>query len=179
MINKIKKYLLKTLHVTEFKENSSGSTYYKVENVKIRVSDHFATSMCLPNTLNIVVNNDNFVVVYGNKPIAVNNYTELKNFLKYFTLMGSSMKSFIPKATKKKPKKAETKVVIKEIIKEIPISSELKTIDISDLSKKQRQKLREDVNAYWGSKGLLNVSGLTKKQINNLNKKIKKFKEDK
>lgn len=172
MINKIKRYLLKTLHITEFKENTSGSTYYKVDSVLIRVSDHFATSICDPETLNIVVNSNDFVVIYGNRPISINNYTELKNFLKYFILMGSAMKSFIPKEAKKKKikKKEEKKEVV--IIKEVP-----QTIDLSSLSKKQSAKIRQDIANYWGTMQCISTAGLTESQIKKINQKINDWKK--
>ena len=97
MIDKIKKYLLRHKQINFYKKNNSGSEYYQVGNSIIRVSDHVAISNNRPDTLNIVVNGDNFVVMYGNRIINVNDYEDFKKFLKYHIQMCDCFKDLINK----------------------------------------------------------------------------------
>ena len=97
MIDKIKKYLLRHKEINFYKKNNSGSEYYKVGNSIIRVSDHVAISNNEPDTLNIIVNGDNFVVMYGNRIINVNDYEDFKKFLKYHIQMCDCFKDLINK----------------------------------------------------------------------------------
>lgn len=97
MIDKVKKYLLRHNEINFYKKNDSGSEYYKVGNSIIRVSDHVAISNNRPDTLNIVVNEDNFVVMYGNRIINVNDYEDFKKFLKYHIQMCDCFKDLINK----------------------------------------------------------------------------------
>ena len=95
MIDKVKKYLLRHNEINFYKKNDSGSEYYRVGNSIIRVSDHIATSRNDPDTLNIVVSGDNFIVMFGNKIINVNDYNEFKMFLKYHIKMCDCFKDII------------------------------------------------------------------------------------
>lgn len=97
MIDKVKKYLLRHDQINVYKKNESGSEYFRVGNSIIRVSDHVAVSNNRPDTLNIVVNGDNFVVMYGNRIINVNNYEDFKKFLKYHIQMCDCFKDLINK----------------------------------------------------------------------------------
>ena len=97
MIDKVKKYLLRHNEINFYKKNNSGSEYYKVGNSIIRVSDHVAISNNEPDTLNIIVNGDNFVVMYGNRIINVNDYEDFKKFLKYHIQMCDCFKDLINK----------------------------------------------------------------------------------
>lgn len=95
MIDKVKKYLLRHNEINVYKKNNSGSEYYRVGNSIIRVSDHIPISNNQPDVLNIVVSGDNFVVMYGNKVINVNDYNEFKTFLKYHIKMCDCFKDLI------------------------------------------------------------------------------------
>ena len=95
MIDKVKKYLLRHDEINVYKKNCSGSEYYRVGNSIIRVSDHIPISNNQPDVLNIVVSGDNFVVMYGNKIINVNDYNEFKAFLKYHIKMCDCFKDII------------------------------------------------------------------------------------
>lgn len=97
MIDKVKKYLLRHNEINFYKKNNSGSEYYKVGNSIIRVSDHVAVNKNKPDTLNIIVNGDNFVVMYGNRIINVNDYEDFKKFLKYHIQMCDCFKDLINK----------------------------------------------------------------------------------
>ena len=97
MIDKVKKYLLRHDQINVYKKNESGSEYFRVGNSIIRVSDHVAVSNNRPDTLNIVVNGDNFVVMYGNRIINVNDYEDFKKFLKYHIQMCDCFKDLINK----------------------------------------------------------------------------------
>ena len=148
MIDKIKKYLLRHNEINFYKKNNSGSEYYKVGNSIIRVSDHVAISNNRPDTLNIIVNEDNFVVMYGNKIINVNNYEEFKKFLKYHIQMCDCFKDIINKGLSRKATsieqvtvtpKPQMKIVPEGVTQVIYFKDEL--IDVSDLSKKQYKGL--------------------------------------
>ena len=95
MIDKVKKYLLRHNEINVYKKNCSGSEYYRVGNSIIRVSDHIPISNNQPDVLNIVVSDNNFVVMYGNKIINVNDYNEFKTFLKYHIKMCDCFKDII------------------------------------------------------------------------------------
>lgn len=95
MIDKVKKYLLRHDEINVYKKNCSGSEYYRVGNSIIRVSDHIPINNNQPDVLNIVVSGDNFVVMYGNKIINVNDYNEFKAFLKYHIKMCDCFKDII------------------------------------------------------------------------------------
>lgn len=97
MIDKVKKYLLRHNEINFYKKNDSGSEYYMVGNSIIRVSDHLAVSNNRPDALNIVVSGDNFVVMYGNRVINVNDYEDFKKFLKYHIQMCDCFKDIINK----------------------------------------------------------------------------------
>lgn len=97
MIDKVKKYLLRHDQINVYKKNESGSEYFRVGNSIIRVSDHVAVSNNRPDTLNIIVNGDNFVVMYGNRIINVNDYEDFKKFLKYHIQMCDCFKDLINK----------------------------------------------------------------------------------
>ena len=124
MIDKVKKYLLRHEQINIYKKNESGSEYFRVGNSIIRVSGHVATSRNDPDTLNIVVCEDNFIVMFGNKIINVNDYNEFKTFLKYHIKMcdcfkdiinaglGRKSKDYIAQEAKKKKAKPKQKVVL-------------------------------------------------------------------
>lgn len=95
MIDKVKKYLLRHSEIERYNKNESGSEYFKVGSSKIRVSDHLATSLSDPTTLNIIVNGDQFVVFYGNKLVNINNYKEFKKFLKYHIQMCDASRTLL------------------------------------------------------------------------------------
>lgn len=122
MIDKVKKYLLRHDQINIYKKNESGSEYFRVGNSIIRVSDHVATSRNDPDTLNIVVSGDNFIVMFGNKIINVNDYNAFKSFLKYHIQMCDCFKDIINKGlgrqskdyiAKEKKKKALPTVSLK------------------------------------------------------------------
>lgn len=136
MIEKIKKYLLRHSEIERYNKNESGSEYFKIGSSKIQVSDHLATSLSDPTTLNIVVNGDQFVVFYGNKLINVNNYNEFKTFLKYHIQMCGCFKSSIKKATEAMKKNT---LIIKEETNDTYIIIDGEKIDISDWSPKKRK----------------------------------------
>lgn len=100
MINKIRRFLLRHEEIVQYKKRESGSEYFKVGNSKIRLSDHIATSLNDPSTLNIIVNDDNFVVTYGNRIVINNDYNEFKGFLKYHIKMCQCFKSLFRKLSK-------------------------------------------------------------------------------
>lgn len=143
MIDKVKKYLLRHSEIEHYNKNESGSEYFKVGSSKIRVSDHLATSLSDPTTLNIIVNGDQFVVFYGNKLININDYEEFKKFLKYHIQMCGCFKNLIKKATEamKKSKPAEVTPAVKTTVVIEPVSPGQKTIlfkgeevDVSDIA---------------------------------------------
>lgn len=114
MFSKIRKYILRNPHISFFKRNESGSEYFKVEDkYKIRLSDHQASSLSLPNTLNIMVNErDEITVMIANKPYHYE-YKDLKELIKHYHILAPI---FIPNA-KKVAKVAKPKVVEKIVEK--------------------------------------------------------------
>lgn len=92
---KIKKYLLNQPEINFFRKNDSGSEYFTVGKSIIRLSNHVTVSNNKPDTLNIVVTGENFVVMYGNRVIIVNDYPAFKNFLKWHIQMCDCFKDII------------------------------------------------------------------------------------
>ena len=152
MIDKVKKYLLRHNEINVYKKNCSGSEYYRVGNSIIRVSDHIPISNNQPDVLNIVVSGDNFVVMYGNKIINVNDYNEFKAFLKYHIKMcdcfkdiinaglGRRSNDYIARESKKTKKKRNEE----DLVLTLPVITGLRTFnykgeefDMSDLTDKQ------------------------------------------
>ena len=146
MIDKVKKYLLRHSEINFYKKNASGSEYYKVGNSIIRVSNHITTGNNYPDTLNIIVNNDNFIVFYGNRLINVNNYEEFKKFLKYHIQMCDCFKDLINKGLERGATYIE-RITEEEIQPQMKIVAPQKKtkvifykgerIDVSDLTEKQ------------------------------------------
>lgn len=137
MIDKVKKYLLRHSEIERYNKNESGSEYFKVGSSKIRVSDHLATSLSDPTTLNIIVNGEQFVVFYGNKLININDYEEFKKFLKYHIQMCGCFKSLIKKATEAMKKTAQPVQVHQDVQPITPGQQTLlfkgEEIDVSDI----------------------------------------------
>lgn len=143
LIDKVKKYLLRHNEINFYKKNDSGSEYYKVGNSIIRVSDHVAVTNNRPDTLNIVISGDNFVVMYGNRIINVNNYEDFKKFLKYHIQMCDCFKDLINKGLfgTEQPKEVRRPKVSKQ--QYTPVEGKRlflykgEGIDVSDLTKDQ------------------------------------------
>lgn len=141
MIDKVKKYLLRHNQINIYKKNESGSEYFRVGNSIIRVSDHVATSRNDPDTLNIVVCGDNFIVMFGNKIINVNDYNAFKSFLKYHIQMCDYFKDLINKGLGRTSKDYVSKPSKKNYSSEdcLPyIIYKDERIDISNLTEAQR-----------------------------------------
>lgn len=104
MINKIRKYLLRHEEITLLKKNESGSEYFRVSNSKIRLSNHLATFSNYPDDLNIIVQNNSFVVFLGNKLININNYELFKQYIKHHIIISDSLRDIINQGLNRKPK---------------------------------------------------------------------------
>lgn len=139
MIEKIKKYLLRQPDIEFYDKHDSESEYFKLGNTKIRVSNHYATSLSDPTTLNIVVDGDFFNVVYVNTPIPIKTYEELKGFIKFFKPVSNGLTRYI-RLTKKKS---------------------TKTTD-SQPATSNKKSSKEDLKAFVEE----NKEGLNPKQIN-------------
>lgn len=89
MLNKIIRYLSHLNGVEVGKVNPSGSHYFQAPGVKIRVSDHIATSFNPGTTLNIMVDTltNSFCVFYGNRIVPIQNYDKLREFLRNFVMV--------------------------------------------------------------------------------------------
>lgn len=175
MINKVKKYLLRHDEINIYKKNCSGSEYYRVGNSIIRVSDHIPISNNQPDVLNIVVSGDNFVVMYGNKIINVNDYNEFKTFLKYHIKMCDCFKDIINTGLKRKShdyiareakKEKKTKKCVPSETALIKVSTDdprleglsAKQIDsFITLSFKNEKNALSVINGYRKQKGLPEV----------------------
>lgn len=84
MKKKIRSYLMRHSEISFYKKSDTNSEYFKVGNSKIRLSDHINPINNQLDQLNIIINNNNFVVILGNKMIINNDYVEFKKFLKYY-----------------------------------------------------------------------------------------------
>lgn len=144
MIDKVKKYLLRHSEIERYNKNESGSEYFKVGSSKIRVSDHLATSLNDPTTLNIVVNDDQFVVFYGNKLININDYEEFKRFLKYHIQMCGCFKTLIKKATEamKKSTTSENPILQTNQCGQQTLIFKGEEIDVSDIASHRIQGIQ-------------------------------------
>lgn len=164
MINKVKKYLLRHSEINFYRKNSSGSEYYKVGNSIIRVSDHVTTSNNYPDTLNIVVSGDNFIVLFGNKIINVNNYEDFKKFLKYHIQMCDCFKDIINKGLGRKETPVK-KIVKSDGVVQAPLSNHtVETFKIHP-NDPRLEGLRETQIAHLTNQGFKSYQTL----INSLN----------
>lgn len=95
MINKIRKYLLRQKDIILYNKTVSGSEYYMIKESTIRLSDHIPASGSYPEELNIIVQDSNFVVFYGNRLIIIDNYEQFKSFIKQFIIICDIFKDMI------------------------------------------------------------------------------------
>lgn len=88
MRKKVERYILRQEGVSIYKENDSGSTYYKVGSQKIRVSDHQNFAFSVPNTLEVLLpsNTSNIILVIGGR-FAIVDYVRFKEFIRTFTFI--------------------------------------------------------------------------------------------
>lgn len=75
------------------KENESGSSYYKIADKKVRVSNHI-NSVFLPDVLNILIPSNSkkqYIVVLYNKMYIYESFTALRIFLENWILILKSL----------------------------------------------------------------------------------------
>lgn len=142
MIEKIKKYLLRQPDIEFYSKHDSESEYFKLGNTKIRVSNHYATSLNEPTTLNIIVDGDFFNVVYVNTPIPIRNYEELKGFIKFFKPVSNGLTRYIRSTNRKSTKSVST--------------------NTQQTTNNKKNSKKEDLKAFVEE----NKEGLNPKQIN-------------
>lgn len=95
MINKIRRFLLRQPSITFFKKNESGSEYYKVKDCLIRLSNHRASTPCPAQNLDIIVNEDMFVVFWLGQLETIRTYDELKERIKTYVRDGDKINKYI------------------------------------------------------------------------------------
>lgn len=124
MINKIRRFLLRQSGITFFKKNESGSEYYKVKDCLIRLSNHRASAPCPAQNLDIIVNEDMFVVFWLGQLETIKTYDELKERIKTYVRDGDKINKYISAriATIKQEKVIEKVVYVEP--KQVPIIDE-------------------------------------------------------
>ena len=86
-MSKLSKFL--ELHGSVLKENESGSSYYKVGDKKIRVSDHMSP-INVPDDMCILIPQNSqkqYIVVFLTNIYIHNSYTSLRSFLESWILI--------------------------------------------------------------------------------------------
>lgn len=124
MKDKIKNYLLKQKEVVLKNESSTGSIYFKLNDIEVRLSDHINPVSNDPEKLNIVVSSDNqgCVVILGNRILQFDKYEKVREWIKFYIKSSYCLK-LIPKVVIKHVEKE----VEKEVIKEVPVYKEVDT----------------------------------------------------
>lgn len=86
-MEKINRWLKKQEGVVFLKQVGESNYYKTCSNTKIRVSSH--TGVPEPNCLRIIkaFRSENFIVVYGNKPVIFDSWAKLRTYLKNFLLI--------------------------------------------------------------------------------------------
>ena len=122
------------------KINPSGSRYFKVWSVKIRLSDHFSITILPPKTLNIVCGaKDSFVVVYGNKIVPIKDYPHLRQWLRNFIMMADILRPLVKESTEMKAPSTT--------------QNDSNYIFVGDLSVKQLKGLNKTIDTYRKQNG--------------------------
>lgn len=112
MLSKIVRYLSHLDGVEVGEVHDSHSHYFKMTDIIVRVSDHFAIKANYPTTLNIVCQGDNFVVTYGNKLLPIKNYSALRQLLRNFAMVSDIL---APLAETRRQVRVIEKVVEKKV----------------------------------------------------------------
>lgn len=131
MINKIRRFLLRQSGITFFKKNESGSEYYKVKDCLIRLSNHRASAPCPAQNLDIIVNEDMFVVFWLGQLETIRTYDELKERIKTYVRDGDKINKYISArmAVIRNSIKQSTEKVVENIVYVISPNSNLPIID--------------------------------------------------
>lgn len=136
MLQRVARYLSHLDGVERGEVHDSHSQYFKMTDILVRVSDHFAIKANFPTTLNIVCEGEDFVVTYGNKLIPIKNYSALKQLLKNFAMVSDILAPL-----------AETRRQIRVIEKPVlnPSEDSSNWLYIGDLPDKLKQGARNNV----------------------------------
>lgn len=136
MLQRVARYLSRLDGVERGEVHDSHSQYFKMTDILVRVSDHFAIKANFPTTLNIVCEGEDFVVTYGNKLIPIKNYTALKQLLKNFAMVSDILAPL-----------AETRRQVRVIEKPVlnPSEDSSNWLYIGDLPDKLKQGARNNV----------------------------------
>lgn len=117
------------------KINESGSTYFKINNIILRVSDHFALINFNFKNINIIfpINSTEIIVILNGKAIIMQNYRKLLEFIKAIILMYS----------------CDMTVEVKQIVKVQTVEEKmLNPIDVGVLTPKQQKIILSMYNQY-------------------------------
>ena len=141
LIDKIGTYLAHLDGVQVGEVHESNSRYFKLANVRVRVSDHFAVKANLPTTLNIVCEKEDFVVTYGNKILPIKNYAALRQFIKNFAMVTDIL------APLAKPSN-RAKIVTQEPVTKVSVPAEdnPEWVYVGDLPEARRNGARSIIN---------------------------------
>ena len=140
VMDKIISYLSRLDGVEVGKVNASGSHYFDAPGVKIRVSDHIASSFNPSSTLNIMVDvlTDSFCVFYGNRIVPIQNYDKLREFLRNFVMVCDVL---APLADVRQ----QTKVVKKIVPVGKPSHNDPNWVYVGDLKPQHQDGIRRNV----------------------------------
>lgn len=143
VIDKVINYLSRQDGVEVVNTNDSGSHYFRVGATKIRVSDHFATSLNSPQTLNVVCTKDIFVATYGNKLLPVGNYQSLCSLLRNFVMVCDILKPL----TKIHEEVVEVEKIVEKVV-EVPTPSQNSSdwIYVGDLPQHLRDGIKRNAD---------------------------------
>lgn len=124
MKDKIKKYLLKQKEIVLKAESSTGSIYFKLNDIIVRLSDHINPISNDPEKLNIIVSADNqgCIIILGNRILQFDKYEKVREWLKFYIKSSYCLK-LIPKIVTKQVERE----IEKEVVKEIPVYKEVCT----------------------------------------------------
>ena len=145
MLSKLIHYLSHLDGVEVGEVHDSHSHYFKMTDIRVRVSDHFAIKANLPTTLNIVCQGDNFVVTYGNKLLPVKNYSALRQLLRNFAMVSDILAPLAE--TRRKPLIIEKVVTVEKpvVADSVPTQDDPNWILVGDLDDSYKAGCRRNV----------------------------------
>lgn len=166
MIKKIKRFLLRQPNISFYKKNESGSEYYKIKDCLIRLSDHRASAPSPAQNLDIIVNDDMFVVFWLGQLENVRTYDELKQRIKDYIRDSEKISRYIGGYLASMRSKMKQEKVVEKVVEKIVYVEKVPTTNITTNSNLPVIDEESKTIEYLGYR--VNCSPLKEKSWSNL-----------
>lgn len=115
MKDKLFKYLLRLCKDSFVKENESGSVYFLINGINVRLSDHMSSVNKSNLQIVVPVNSDVPIIILSGRVIIMPNYNKVKEFIRNFVFI-SQYSSLIRVEVREVVKEEELSVTEKEFL---------------------------------------------------------------